>query len=698
MRAGAAQGAAAGLVYAVWECVFTSLAPAVQQDSNAYTPVHRGFVALLFVVYPLVGAAGGALLGAALRALAGAVGFLRLAAPVVGSLVLVAAFDANLLHLIFLSPYAFESSVKHLLPPVAVSLLPAAACLASFASAAWAARLRFLTNPWTVAFLLTGLPWTTLHLLDRGTTGTKTAAAAAFPAVTLVAAFLLHRALTRSGHRGFPPTRWAAPLCAAALTLVAASVVTHAPLVRGDPPPVAEGDARPNVVVIVMDTVRADHTSLYGYGRETTPELERLARHATVFTRAVSSGDMTLTSHGSLFTGLYGRQHGAHRSDATPAGRPLAAGFVTLAERLLAEGYWTIAVVGNRGYVSPHFGFDQGFLHFDSRGPVPFLAPTPPYYLRRGVRAALRPYASRGAFDQVSRDADAINAEALPLLERARQRGGLFFLFVNYMDAHNPYIPPPPYDAMFPGKDPSFTSADYARLLGAVMERGSRAIPEPVRRHLVSQYDGEIAYEDSRIGLLLRKLRELGLWDDTLIVVTSDHGEALGERSLVNHGVSVYQDQVSVPLIVKFPHDDRARTVSGWASSVDLVPTVLQTLGLPPAEGLAGESLSGNGPGPDRTVVAESFPTGANTAFSRTERALFAGHRKLIRSDEGKRELYDLARDPDETRDLGEAGDADSLDVRLDRWLETTAERADTSSVEMDRDVRERLKALGYVE
>jgi arylsulfatase A-like enzyme len=588
--------------------------------------------------------------------------------------------------------------VLHLAPLVAVSLVPALAALVGVMRPSLEPALRFLTNAWIVGLALTALPWVTIHLLSRDTTMVKMAAAAAVPTVIFALSWLLHRG---RGSRPVRPGRAAAVAGAVAVATFAATFfTTHTPKIAGDPPQPPTGTRRPNVVLIVMDTVRANHLSLYGYERRTTPRLEDFARVATLHTRMTSAGDITLTTHASIFTGLYGRQHGAHRSDATPAGRPLASSFVTLAETLLAESYWTVAVVANRGYVSPHFGFDQGFLHFDSRGPVPFLAKTPPFYLRRGVRAALLPFAPRDTFDRLTRSADSINEDAFRLLEQARDRGGPFFLFVNYMDAHHPFLPPPPYDTMFPGKDESWTSVDYDRLLWAVMRHGHRAISERERNHITSQYDGAIAYEESRIDALLEHLRELGLYDDTLVLVTADHGEALGDRDLLNHGVSVYQDQVSVPLIVKYPGQKTGAVVDAWTNSVDLLPTVLDVLGLPDRPGLPGESLRRIAPDADRLVVAESFPGGSDSNFDRTEWGLFRGPYKLIRSTAGKRELYDLERDIEESTSLYAETDttAKRLEAELDAWLAATEARGDSSTFEYDADVEERLRALGYIE
>ncbi|NNE44285.1 MAG: sulfatase-like hydrolase/transferase, partial [Gemmatimonadetes bacterium] len=410
LRRGAVLGAVAWVVYAVAETVFSSLVPWIAKPGYAYSPVHRGFTLLLFGLYPVLGAIAGALCAAALRMLSGV---LRHDAPVAGALSLVIAFDLNLLHIIVLSPYSFESSVMHLVVPAALSLVPIAALLASRTSAAAAERLRFLANPWTAAFFLTGIPWTTLQLLSDKTTALKVAGGVGYAVLILVLAAVVFRAVRSWKTAAVLPV-------AVLLTLAATMQADHTPHIAGDPPPVPDdADGHPNVILIVLDTTRANRLSLYGYERPTSPNLETFAEGATVYTRAVSSGDMTLTTHGTLFTGLYGRQHGAHRSETTPAGRPLASRFVTVAEMLLAESYWTAAVVGNRGYVTPHFGFDQGFLYFDSRGPVPLFGHVPAYYIRRGIRAALVPFAPRSTFDRVTRHAAAINKEAFDVLDRA---------------------------------------------------------------------------------------------------------------------------------------------------------------------------------------------------------------------------------------------------------------------------------------
>jgi len=703
-RDGAVQGLVAWTALAAVECGLLSLAPWLLRPHYAYTPVHPGFTGLAFLAYAGVGLLLGGLTGMA----AGRRGWVGPHTAVLGSFTVVVAFDANLLQevLFGLGPFSFKQSPTHLLLPLAGSVPLLAAMVTSAASERWHARLRFLTNPWTTALLLVGLPWTTLNLLATSGTATKAIGVATVPVAVVLGSFVVARALERTvGRRSLPARLRLLLLAVVALVLLAATVpLRQTPRVAGAPPELPAGaPPRPNVLLITLDTVRADHLSVYGYARDTTPELRGFARSATLYTRAVSSGAMTLTTHGSLFTGLYGRQHGAHRSEATPAGRPLAARFETLAERLAGTGYWTTAVVANTAYLSHGFGFDQGFHHYDVRGPVILNASAPVYSPRRWLRSLLSRTLPRAAAERTYRPADAINEDAFAVLERASRRDGPFFLFLNYMDAHHPLIPPAPFDGLFPGKDPSFRSDDYYRLLRGLVRDGRPPTGEE-RAHLVSQYDGAIAYVDSRVGELFRKMQELDLWTNTLVVVTSDHGEALGEHSLLNHGVSVYQDQVDVPLIIKPPGAPTARTVEGLTGSVDVFATILDVAGAGVPEATSGSSLAAADPGPDRVVAAESYPwevlVRLNPRFRRVQRAVFSGPWKLVASSDGGRELYDLEEDPAEKVNLYREDDPISrdLEARLEQWLELTVAPADSAGAAIDPEMRTRLRALGYVQ
>lgn len=547
------------------------------------------------------------------------------------------------------------------------------------------------------------------HLAVRGAWPRPRQAAAlalAF-AATAGAVFAARRLAPRAGRLVLP-------------ALVLACMIV-APFLRQTPWRSPDADAprpsaagRPNVLLVVLDTVRADHLSVYGYERETTPNLEAFAREAVVYERAVAPSDVTLTSHASLFTGLYGRRHGARYGDADfPEGRPLAARFTTLAEILRAHGWRTEAVVANHGFLSPAFGLAQGFDVFDYRLPVPPLAEGEPWLLRRAVRDALARVAPRAWSETVFRDAATITREAETRLEHLASGGRPWLLVLNTMDAHDPYLPPPPWDTRWPGKDPDFRLGTYYALARDVMQL-RREVTERERDHLVSQYDGAIAFTDDQLGRLFARMKSLGVWDDTLVVITSDHGEAFGRRHLVGHVVGVHQDQVHVPLLVHYPAGaavENGTSRDALASGVDVLPTVLDVAGLPAPPDLDGRSLVGAAEEPDdasRLVVAESYPERYRVRwherFDRVERAAFRGWAKLVWSSRGERELYDLSRDPDEEHDLAARPDARRRAAELERallaWSERTAPAADapTDVERVDRDAVERLRALGYVE
>ncbi|MHC4453451.1 MAG: sulfatase family protein, partial [Planctomycetota bacterium] len=463
----------------------------------------------------------------------------------------------------------------------------------------------------------------------------------------------------------------------------------------------------PNVILITMDTVRADHLSLYGYERETTHELKKLSENATLYNYAIASGDMTLSTHASIFTGLYARSHGAHFTKNDPAGRALSEKFHTLAEGLLEKGYFTAGVVANSGYITHHFGMNQGFLYYNQAIALSFFGKnnaTKPYLIRKSMRDFLAPLFPRAYNELINRTAEDINREVFTLLDNKAKQESPFFFFINYMDAHNPYIPPPPYDKLFPGKDETFTMAHYTTLSQEVMKL-NRKVSTEESRHLLSQYDGGIAYIDFHIGKLIEKLKGLELYDNSIIIITSDHGEVFGERDLFNHAVSVYQDQIWIPLIIKYPNINEGRLVNEPASVVDLMPTILDVLKYEIPEGIQGKSLLEHDPGESREIIGESFPSGhlltTHPRFNRIERAVFSWPYKYIESTAGKKELYDLSKDPKETRNIYNEKDIISRDLaeRLNNWLKmTTPEIQSNNKEKLKDDALKRLKALGYIQ
>ncbi len=708
-------GAIAWTVYAIAESCFLIILPWLIKPGYLYTPVHWGFTVLLFIIYPIIGITLGGLCGMGIFAVSKKMGWMQKVNPavlfsLVATLTIILFFDYNFIDIGTFFQFPYKSTIMHTLFPFVISLSLIFALLLSSGSDIWHKRLYFITNPWSVCILLIGLPWTTLGLLSNKGTIYKSIGALLCPVVIILILFCVRRIIESRRVSKSQSSVCASPIRSGVfLTLIAFLVLGISFFLDSSPRSVdyvskksTQKTTRPNVILITMDTVRADHLSLAGYERDTTPNLRKLSKKATLHTNAIASGDMTLPTHASIFTGLYARQHGAHHTDKLSLGNPLSDKLNTLAEMLSQKGYYTAAVVANRGYLTHHFGFDQGFDYYDNRKVVLFLGSTPSYYVRNAISGFLSHFAPYYQSGLTYRRAEEINNEVFSQLKRSEALDNPFFLFINYMDAHNPYIPPPPFDSQYPGKDEGFTPNRYNYLYKEIMTL-NYTMTENEHRHLVSQYDGEIAYIDHNIGKLILRLKELELYENSLIIITSDHGEVFGERDLMNHGVSVYQDQVYIPLVIKYPENNQGHVVDGLVSVVDLVPTVMDVLNYENPEGLQGRSLLSAKQEKPRDVFSESFPDGKmlewHPRFHRIERAILSGPYKLINSTTGKNELYDLSKDPNEKRNLYGVNDSKSmeLEAKLNQWLKDTKEKSGTTT-KLDKDALERLKALGYVQ
>ncbi|HSB61170.1 MAG TPA: sulfatase, partial [Vicinamibacteria bacterium] len=380
--------------------------------------------------------------------------------------------------------------------------------------------------------------------------------------------------------------------------------------VWGTPAITAPRDGAPLVIVYLVDTLRADHTGPYGYGRPTTPHLDAFARDAVVFEQAVVHASWTKPSVASLFTSLLPGQH-----RAVQLRDPLDASHATLAEMLQARGYATGAAIANSVIYAAESSFDRGFDFF----------------------AGLH-----GEDDQPSKlvGADVVVDAALSWLEA--RRGFPAFLYVHTMDPHVPYAPPPPFDRMFephpvpghPARDPR---TDYLE-------------PED-RERLVAQYDGDVAFGDQEFGRFVRALRDRGLYERALIVFLADHGEEFLDHGKWLHGRSVFDELIRVPLLVKFPRGrDAGRRIAGQVQCVDVLPTVLENEGLPVPPGLAGQ--------PIQRALEEK--AGKRPAFSEISHRGIVAHSVRTESDKYVRrfspetdELYfDLVADPRERTSL----------------------------------------------
>ncbi len=345
----------------------------------------------------------------------------------------------------------------------------------------------------------------------------------------------------------------------------------------GSKPPVPDGG--PNILLISIDSLRRDHVGSYGYQRPTTPHLDKLAREGVRFDAAVSPTSWTLPSHVTLLTALPIRVHQVHVSSQRFTKQVL-----TLTEVLSQEGYATAGIV--RGsYLDAGYGFAQGFDHYDDYT-----------VLNR---------------DRTKPDGNATSPISLRLANEwldswaASERPQPFFLFLHTWDVHFPYAPPHPYDTMF---DPHYEGD----IVASPYMRNRRINPWMDPRdleHVIALYDGEIRYTDDHLGRLFDSLQRLGVFDDTIIVVTSDHGDEFFEHGKKGHGQNLFDDVLRVPLVMRYPSKIPAgRVVKGQVRLMDVAPTILGLAGIePPADfGYAGD----DGPHPyhDLTPLLEGEP------------------------------------------------------------------------------------------
>jgi arylsulfatase A-like enzyme/Flp pilus assembly protein TadD len=392
---------------------------------------------------------------------------------------------------------------------------------------------------------------------------------------------------------------------------------------------------RPNVLLVSIDTLRADHVGAYGASFAETPTLDRLAAEGTRFARAVASSPLTLPSHAALLTGRHPHEIGVRHNGMYT----LAPALETLPERLRDAGWATGAFVG--AYVlAARFGLDQGFDRYDDATTTGLAAPGG--------------YAERGA--------DAVSDAALAWLESAPRP---FFLWTHYYDPHASYRPPPPWAERFAARP----------------------------------YDGEVAWVDAQLARVIAALRSRGELERTLVVVTSDHGESLGEHGELTHGYLLYDAVLRVPLILRGPGVPAGRVVDPLVRSVDVAPTVLSLLGRAALPASAGRDLrplwEGGDPG-ERVAYSETLATELELGWS----PLFSIRTERFRYVQAPTpELYDLQVDPAERENLlhgdsqGHAAEASELAARLQSIL---ADGVPVAPERLEDEALQRLHALGY--
>ena len=443
-----------------------------------------------------------------------------------------------------------------------------------------------------------------------------------------------------AGTRAPAPRRRRGPVLAAAAVVVVAAALAAALFLKGGKAAVDLGAASShNVLLITLDTTRADHLGCYGFAQARTPRLDALAASGVRFARAYAPAPLTLPSHASILSGLYPVRHGVRNN-----GHDLPSGVATLAAVLKARGFATAAFVSSFS-VDSRFGLDRGFDVYDDT----FNVEQP----LKGANAERRAEETFGRFSRWFAGAG----------------GTRFFAWIHYYDPHMPYDPPPSFRDV-PSGDP---------------------------------YDGEIAYMDQYVGAALDLLRERGLLAKTLIVAAGDHGEGLGDKVERGHGIFLYEETLRVPLIFSDPAVfRRPRVVEGAVRLIDIAPTVLETLGLGrDAAAMQGRSLvprMGGRDAGDLDALVETFYPRENFGWSELV-GLVSGRWKLLQSP--RPELFDLATDPAERKNL--FGSAAAKAAELAKALEEEILRSSpgagsgAAAAPGRAEDRERLRSLGYV-
>lgn len=444
----------------------------------------------------------------------------------------------------------------------------------------------------------------------------------------------------------------------------------------------------PNVVLIVLDTVRAQSLSVYGYGRDTSPHLEEFASRGVRFDQARTAGAWILPAHASMFTGHWPYELSARRD------RPLDTRYPTLAGFLRSHGYATAGFAANTYFGSRWYGLGRGFTHYEDV-PLTSLEILRSSIMGRYLLRKASPFHnSRPNAYFERKDAEMINREAIAWLSN-RPVGRPFFAFLNYDDAHDPYLCPRRPERPF-GRTPA-DPRDLATLRDwlEVVKR------KPGRRDIAlarDGYDDCIAYLDDQVGRLFAKLEAKGLLENTLVIVAGDHGELIGERGEFGHGQSLHHEVIHVPLLMVAPRRvPRGRIVATPVSLRDLPATVADLVGLGRESPFPGHSLAQHWSSTPATAVGDgtliltetadelsTAPTGAITG-----RSLVAGSTLYIRKKDGSEELYDLAVDPAELHDMG--GDPQARPILL--RFRDAMHRIDIEAEDLERQRRANHKA-----
>ena len=434
--------------------------------------------------------------------------------------------------------------------------------------------------------------------------------------------------------------------------------------------------ARPNILLITIDALRADHLGCYGYARNTSANIDRLAKEGVRFTQAISQSTLTIPSLPSLMTSLYPSQHGITKIFQTSS---IIA--PTLAGILKENNYHTGAIIA---HFLEHTGIKKGF---DS---AVFVSPLDYAYT-----------------------SDKVTKKAINWINQNRDKR--FFLWLHYMDPHEPFTPPHPYDEIFlsekskeNGKeflkkkyywvDPSLKPSSLI-LPPITIQTGRGNLNEEDKEYYIAQYDGEIRFTDEQIGLLLDELKKLGLKKKTLLIVSADHGENLADyNNYFAHGINLNDNQLKVPLIITYHGLPGNKIIKRQVQLIDIMPTILDILGIKKDITIEGKSLL--------PFIFSKEDAAGQYAFSElfgVMTSIRTDDWKLIfYSDKNRYELYNLKSDPDERNNLAESKSEklESLKKELNNWINRIRQGGSRSpsSRYLPEDIKEKLRSLGYAQ
>lgn len=462
---------------------------------------------------------------------------------------------------------------------------------------------------------------------------------------------------------------------------------------------------QPNILLIILDTMRPDHLGCYGYSKQTSPHIDKVASEGVIFKNTFSTSPWTLPSHGSIMTGTYVSRHCIDKGSET-----IDKSLLTLAEYLNRNDYQTVGLSSNI-WISETTGMNRGFERFKYVNELPFQRTLNPNIVQKVVKEIYWRY----LFKRYDYGARKVNTLICNFINDQWNHDKPFFIFVNYLETHLQYKPPKKFRRMFIEKyEESLIkkiNQDANKYNAGLCE-----MSEEDFKILQRLYDAEIKYVDSRIGEVLEFLEKEKILDNTLIIITSDHGENLGEHGLMDHQFSLHDTVIRIPLIIRYPGlFDKGQVIEYPAQTVDIFPTIADTIRLSKKyndiDQLQGVSLlNAKVSSVKRNVFAEylkpryevfenHYPDHDWSPLKRKLRMIRTNIFKLIVSSDGNDILYDIKNDPCENDNVLSSFPlvAKELRKKLNEWTETIANGTKDNAIEYNEDIIRVLRGLGYL-